>query len=558
MYGNYVDQSGAYSRNASQVDPNANQGLDDILNVWMRDYKTGARTSKTAQTYGSGIPYLFNIMGDLLINPSTVSPSTFKKMVETDNIIQQCMRFNVDSIINTLGPYVHPNKDIQRTIRRSQEKLVRGWRVMLRDILTGLYAGYSNQELIWSEYDEELGGDTIASTMALPQNTIVNRVTPQGELQVEGIGQYIFNSFFPGFSALFSYGIGNVFAPLVGGEFGQGADGGRGTTQGTDPYAQTGDLDYPYRTYMISPIGLVWIPIAKVLRYEYYGVTNNINPYGKSMLRAAYQLWVTKQAVWQFMLRAIKNKSAPLGVLYARPDVPTSHHYDPNDPNAAQKTHVHTTLAAGERALQELDSTNYMILSGMEKEIYEFKSYANEANIEIMEKVIRYIDEMIASVLMVPRTTFGGGGEEGGGFALAKAQEDFHYRFIMSSRQDLVDTLLNQFVRPIIEEIYVEEEIEGTLGNFEIATTSIEDQLKLTETYKNAIEKGYLFPSRPQDINHMRESINFDKLPEAEIEKLIAEVAKQMQAENGSKSRTGEDNARVGPYSHTSSKDTRG
>ena len=531
MYGNgvFVDKSSTFARDANQVDPNENQGLADILNVWMSDYAVENKVAKTDKMYGSAIPYLFNIMGDLLINPSTVSPSTFKKMVETDNMIGACMRYNVDSIINSIGLYTHPNKEVQKTMRTCIKRLKRGWRTFQRDILTNLYAGFSNSEMIWG-YDDEIGGDIIVNTQPLPQNTVVNRVTPQGALQPEGIGQYIFNSFFPGFSSLFSYGIGNVFSPLLGGEFTNqsvgGAIGGYGDalSGGTDPYAQTGDLDYPYRTYMISPIGLVWIPIDKVVKATYYEVTNNVNPYGKSILRKVYNLWVTKYAVWQFMLRALKSKSAPLLALFGNPNIPMGNYGQGgvNDPNA-EPSQPRNVIAELTEAAQQLESTSYLTLSGMPGEIVDIKSFPNEANIEVMEKIMRYIDEMIASALYVPRTLFGGGGEGRGSHSLSQTHEDVHYRWVMSAREDHENVLLEEYIRPMMEELFTPEEYDGYLGAFETAVISVDEQLKLAQTFEKAIQGGYVDPMDLNDMNHMREAIDFEKMDKV-IQKFEQEV----------------------------------
>lgn len=523
--GVFVKQSADdYARYSNPRDKNENTGLDDLLSVWETDYKDAMKTSHAGKMYGTSIPYLFNIVGDLLINPSTVSPSTFRKMVETDNIVGACQRYNVDSIINSIADYVHPNPDIQHAIRYSITRLERGWTTFIRDILTAIYAGFSYQEILW-EYDEILGGDIIRVSMPLPQNTLIARVTPQGAIQSEGIGQYVFNSFFPGYSALFSYGIGNVFAPLLGNAFG-----GNGPAQeGPDPYASTGDLDYPYRTYMISPIGLVWIPLDKTIRYEYYNSTNNVNPYGKSQLRMCYQLWVTKQAIWQFMLRAIRTKSAPFLALFGRPDALMGD-YNANSQTSINNVRPTTVVDGLAAAVEQLDSTGAIVLAGMPGELADIKSFPNEANIDVMIESIKYIDECIMSCMMVPRTVFGGGGESSGSFSLAQSHQDSHHLWVMSVREELVhNVLIKQYVKRIIEENFTEEEHEHDWGDFATGLTNIDEQLKQAQIFNAAIEGGYVNTRDINDLNRMREDLDFNIINETELAKFLSDIDKSME-----------------------------
>lgn len=512
---------------------------NEILDIWMNDIRSTVGM-QSLEKLGTAIPYIFNIAGDLLINPSTVSPSTFKKMVESDDVIKPAILNTINAIINTIGGYVHDNKDVQAHIRWAILQNNRGFRTMCRDILTALYAGFSRQECIWG-WDDQLGADIVTDTVPLPQNSLIYRIDPYGDMQEEGVGQYVFNSFYPGFSSLFSYGMGNVFAPLLSGQPNNffpnsysGFQGAGGYPSGgnltVDPYASLGDMDTPYRTYLISPIGLVWMPTNKTIGFEYYDVTNNKNPYGKSALRSAYNLWLFKLAVLEYFLEMLKKKSAPLLVGYSRPDVPTGP-MNPNNPNQfinngsqpfAFGSPMQSATYSMSQALAQANSSAGISLAGMKGEVFDLEAIQIQGELNIFLETIKWVNECILTCLMTPKTTFGGDGK--GSYALSYSQSGVHERFVMSVRADLIDCLLKQYIGPMIEEAFLPEEYGNDFGTFDIERSSIDEQVKLMTVYKPAIDGGFVSNKRLDDINKMRESIGFSKLEESELEEFLKEI----------------------------------
>jgi hypothetical protein len=520
-----VNPPGAYKPASRNTKPYAvavkndknSDGINEVFNIWQQDMSDSLGMQKIEQI-GSAIPYIFNVVGDLLVNPSTVSPSTFKKMVESDPVIFACMLNTITSIISTLGGYIHENESIQKHIRYAINKNKRGFRTLCKDILTGVYAGFSRQEKIW-DYDEFLESDIIVDTVPLPQNSLIFRVNPYGDLQEEGVGQYVFNSFFPGFSSLFSYGMGNVFQPLVGG-LTNGAQSNYFNTSnlngmfGVDPYASSGDLDIPYRTYMISPVGLVWLPTDKTIGFEYYGVTNNKNPYGRPIGRSIYNAWVAKYGILQSYLLALKKKAAPMLIGYARPEVPAGA-YDPNNPQGGAQAgqpgaaiQDATTALAG--AFAQYSSTDGIVLAGMDNEIFHVDKIDIQGELSAYVEALKWCDEQIMTGLMTPKTMFGSDGK--GSYALSYSQRDIHAMFVNSVRDDLKECLLLQYIKPMIEEAFDESEHDNEWGDFDIQRTSIDEQVKLGTLYADMTESGVLDITNIADMNQMRENLGFQPL----------------------------------------------
>lgn len=544
----------------NKVDPEgeAFKGINnEILDVWMEDIRSAVGMERLDKL-GTAIPYIFNIAGDLLINPSTVSPSTFKKIVESDYAVKAAMQHIINSVINTIGNYVHPDDNIQRHIRVAILKNRRGWRTMLRDILTAIYAGYSRQEKIW-DYDNELGTDIIVDTVPLPQNSLIFRVDPYGDLQEEGVGQYVFNSFYPGFSSLFSYGMGNVFAPLLGTGFSNfypnnycNGAAGNNYNNGVDPYASLGDMDTPYRTYLISPIGLVWLPTDKTIGFEYYDVTNNKNPYGKSILKSCYNLFVFKYGVLQFFGKALDSKSAPLLIGYARPDVPSGQ-FNPNNPSQSTQNPsfvpgapIQDAVSMLSRALSQAKGSSALSLAGMKGEIFDVEAVDIQGELMVFIETLKWIDECILMNLMTPKTVFGSDGK--GSYALSYSQADVHARFVMSVRKDLIDCLLHQYIKPMIEEAFLPDEYGMDLGTFDVERTSIDEQVKLSGIYQQQIETGILDITDLEDYNFVRENLGM-KRKEVVPSNTKKAVAKMLEKKNPVQKREKLDSTEK-PYAH--------
>src|SRR6185312_1643803 len=89
-----------------------NEVLSEFLNVYQLDKKGDSNA------IGTSIPFVYNLLGSYLINPSTVSLDTFQRMSYTDSIISSSLEYNTAIISNTVGDYFHENKKIEKFVRK--------------------------------------------------------------------------------------------------------------------------------------------------------------------------------------------------------------------------------------------------------------------------------------------------------------------------------------------------------------------------------------------------------------------------------------------------------
>lgn len=537
--------------------PKINTSMDDVMKVWSQDVpgNQGYTHGSNKEVLGSSLPFLFSLMGDLIINPSTVSPSTYKKMVDTDPVIQISLKYIIDFTLNKIKEYTHPDPEWQKHIRRCIAKNRRGFKTMCRDMLTSIVYGHSESEMEWG-WDEELGCDVVVETYPLPQMTVVMRVNFEGNIKENGIGQYVFNGFTSGFNSPGGIGGGfglggvNPFMPISG-SYGDSSSYGCEGYYGNDPLATMGDLDYPYRSNVTSPVGLTWIPRRKIIQMVNYGVTAQGNPYGYG-LRHVYDIWVKGLALDQFMLKAIRTKSAPLLVFFGDPNTPVGD-TDPNGVGLYGGGGEYNGMQQGRTipdAIKEevayMDSTSAMVLPGLPGQLADVKSVENTADVNIMMEAKKYNDEMKMSALFVPRTIFGGGGEGRGSHSLSKTHTDVTTSYCETLRNDTITVMINQYIRPQIEEYYTDEEIaenDHYYGSFETDTISIDEQLKLMQMVKIATDTGFVSSAEQTDLNFVRKMIDFEKMDKA-IKVFENQLEKESMTTRDVKDTTGT------PYAH--------
>jgi len=445
--------------------------------------------------YGTSIPFIYGITGKILSNPSSVSVTTFKKMADTDDVIKSCLRYNSDRIINSIGDYVHPNEEIQTLVRQFIKGFKRGWTTFLRDCLMGTFMGASHSEMQWG-YDSILGA-TCFNTYPLPQSTIVHKADLAGDLDWDGVGQFVYNSYVPNVNSMMACG----FTPIIGG--------GNVDLSMTDPYAGIGDADYPVRTNFINPLGLVWIPTSKLISYVHYGVSNGKNPYGESMLRSIHYDWAVKYEMVDLMVRTSRSKSSNLMGFWTRLQAPQGEQ-DPNNPQRNVK--VGSISQNIQEQVVNLDASGYMCFEGMPGELMDVTSYSNNAQTDMMLDYLKWLDSRIQSGLMVPQTAFAGGGDTSGGYSISQTHDTVHERWVESMRNDLINNvLIPQFVVPFIDENYIEGEHKFEWGTFGIGQPTLEDQMKMMEVYERAINAGIIDRNNLEQLQKMQEYLDFPK-----------------------------------------------
>lgn len=468
-------------------------GLDET--DWYKKFY-GALSGKDKEVVSSAIPYLYNIMGDWLINPSTVSVSTFQRMTYTDTVIGSCLEYMMATIVESIGEYYHPVPEIQEFVRSAFKKLEDGSiKGLFKRMLTAMWAGFSVHEMI---VDRDRDGHYIKQCLPNPPSTNLFAVDAEGRVKKEnGIMQYIINTFYPGYSNSMGFGIG-AYIPA-----GTGNSQGGQLMNANNPFASEGDLDYPYRTIAYNPVGLVALPTEfdQVIHFTLDGTDRLFNPYGRSLMRKVYTAYVLKYGIMQFLAMALDRKATPLLVVYC--DMQQS--LSANNPLSTNKA-AYTPIALAQEALINVRGNSALLLPGMEGKVYKVDAVKIDGDLTIFIDALKYLDESIHEALMVPSSTFNN--SVGASYSLGVSQNSAHGKYINSLRTSLIDCFLGSFVKKTLSMNFNPEEYNQDLGRFDINYLSIDDLLKMSQIFQNCINMGIVLPEGT-DINKIREIFGF-------------------------------------------------
>ena len=461
-------------------------------------------------TEATAIPYYYSIVGDLLINPSTVSISTFQRMLQTDDVIGTCMQYISTTIESRIGPYTHPNKDIEASVRKMfKHKLRGGLKALVRFCNTRNWAGLFIGEKKWS-FDRNDSMNYITEIIPCPPATMQFRVDGSGRVKDKnGVLQFQFN-FMPGVSNTFNYFSSG--APNMVNEFNSssaltnnypGMNSGLGYL---DPLAAGGDADFPVRTFMVPPY------MPKVMDYDkFFHITYDTgaafwSPYGGSPLRKVYNLWVLKYAVWQLYLIALDRRATPLLVVYADGQKVL---YDQADKDKQYPLNAMQVL--GDMG-QDVHSTSVMVLPSKKGEIYEVDSVDIAGELGIFKDTLDMINSSIRESLTIPGVM---GGDSS--YAEGAAQGGFFDKIMRSQTEDVTDAIIEQAVRPFIQYNFDESEHDDDWGCFTIRALSLEEQMKYAKIMESASTGGFISSRNLDDCNQVRTVLDFpitDKPPE--------------------------------------------
>lgn len=486
----------------------------------------------------TAIPYYGTVIGDLLYNPSTVSISTFQRMIYTDSLIGLCIEYLSANIESRIGEYCHENKEIEKAVRKMFKCKLKGRKKRLVKFINSRnWAGFFMGQMIW-RFDKEDQMDYCVQVRPLPPSTVQLRIDHAGEIlqgrENQGVLQFQFN-FVPGLTNGFnslSGGFSNAMnyanssgavMPYLNGESGQSFN---------DPLASTGDADFPIRSYFIPPYVPVGMHYETFLHSVYDIGDGFLNPYGRPPTRRIHSLYVLKYAVIQLSLVALDRRGQPMVFNYCDTqktivDPATNIQYSPVDIANGISPFIH--------------STSMVNLPGRKGEIYEVEAIKSDADLGIFVDMLDQINEQIKDSLFVPSGLLGG---KGGSYASAAQHGGMFDRLIMSLCEEVSDDILTQLIAKFLEYNFDPEDYEDckeALGYFEYNSLSLDEQLKnakLAEILKNinAVSDQDL-----EDLNKIRSSAGYLKVEKA-FEPLVEAPKKT--------SSTNTRNADRGPYAH--------
>lgn len=501
---------------------------DEVLSEFLNIHQMEKKSSDNI--IGTSIPFVYNLLGSFLINPSTVSIDTFQRMSYTDSIITSSLEYNTSIISNTVGDYFHENKKIEKFVRKCFEELEGEKSGLLRDMLTSMWAGFYAGEKVYSKPSEYIDGKIwIKSVISYPPSTVLFRVNREGQLD-DYIYQYVYFATNPGIQNSLSY-----LAPGAPEGYGQGGCGFNNSSP--DGISFMGDFIFPIRSTTLQTVGLVPVPRNKMIHYIRKGQDGFLNPYGRSMLRSAYNFYVLKCAFLQFLAVAGDKKSLPILIAYCDPMALTTdstsspENPDPilNNPNQTQ-----SAINSVRQALQALRGDSALILPGMKGAAYDIEAIHSEGNLDIFINALKYCDDSMQQSLLIPSSMFGG--TQGASYALGTSQTSMHNKLLSSVRNSATTTLRQDYVSDLITKNFSPDEYKKytlKFGYFESELLNTEDKIQVVKQYETMKNAGLTSAKIMADVNKYRQKIGDSELTEKEIKELQAD----MEAQNNPKTK---------------------
>jgi hypothetical protein len=391
---------------------------------------------------GTAIPYLYNLYSDLIVNPSTVSVSEFQKMVYSQPVISSALTILGNLIKNEIGQYQHNNKKYADFINKMLDNMNRTLDQLVTDMLTALWAGFYVGE---KKYVSDGRYIYIKDVEPRPAQSILYRVDSQGHLKDDGIIQYYFNNLWTGYGNLLAF---NQVGP--------------NGCQRPNPYASIGDFDYPWRTVWAQPIGTVIIPKSKCVHFAYKGLDGLDSPYGRSILRSAYDSYLVRAELTKITRNAANFKASPVPVVTV----------DPNQTNTFEGQSAFDDIAYTLENLGNSAGDNpYLLLSGKLNESVWVTNLDSTANLQDIIATNKYFDSQMLLACLFQSDLMGL--SDKGSYALGETQHDLIGRNVNAIVSMVKSCLLEQVVQPTLEVNFGEKEDFGT---FEMVDNVAEDK----------------------------------------------------------------------------------
>ncbi|MGE0493272.1 MAG: DUF935 family protein [Vulcanimicrobiota bacterium] len=247
----------------------------------------------------------------------------------------------------------------------------------------------------------------------------------------------------------------------------------------------------------------VEIPLNKLIWYKHKGYFGQ--PYGRSRLKSAYKSWFIKEVILKVWARTCERYGSPYTVAQVKQANAQVQH-------PVTKATVSAFQYLGE-VLDSMASTGSLVLPDtVEAQIL----YAPTRFGEDFESLVAYCNRMIYRALGLPSLIADNG--QTGSYSLGKQ----HFKlFVLELEQllnDLIETLIEQLVRPLIDMNFGPQEHYGdfTTENFEA-----EDEQMIAAAIKDLTEAGALSQDRIDDVNWMRERVGLPLLTEEDLDPFV-------------------------------------
>lgn len=437
---------------------------------------------------GTPIPALFNQFYKFIQNPSTVSVETFKRMVDTDDVVGSGIDFLTSCLGARLGSYEHPSQEVTEFVNKALAYIDQGWNTVVKEGMSALWAGHSVQEKVWTNADM---GFVVKKLKTYPPTTILYETERDGDLTPDGILQYQRN-----------------YNPQILGQ-GLGVYGSIGVNGrvNPDPLAKVGDFPFPLRMSNSYSYLSIRIPTFKCVHYAHNSMGN---PYGHSLLRRAYKYWVLKDSFLKMMAVALDRKGTPLTIVYADPNatmLDARTYQQGVNPNLQNR--MRADLAA-RQAFANVHNDSTIILPGKKGQIYDTDFAPQDPNTSSFLDAIRYCDQGLLRALLVPSLIFTNG-DGTGSYSLGQEHAKTFEKILDSILFGMKHVYLHQLVKELIAYNFPESAWKKDgIGDFSKRELGKEELSKEMEMYERGINMGVIDANDLGDLNKMRETMGFN------------------------------------------------
>lgn len=225
------------------------------------------------------------------------------------------------------------------------------------------------------------------------------------------------------------------------------------------------------------------------------------NPYGQSILKAAWVPWFIKKALRPRWGTTMERYGAPWTI--ARTTEPTA---VVEDPETGEQVRVDVLL---NRMLEQMAACGSFV-TDKDTEI-DFQQVTGRSLGTDFENTENHWNKMIFRALFVPSLLFDTGKGGGGAYALGAQHFDVFVLFLEWLVGDLVETLIEQLVRPLVELNFGRQRDYGT---FQVYPFREKDIAMWSSAVAQLTGSGFLLPGRRDDMEWVRETIGAPTLKE--------------------------------------------
>ena len=449
----------------------------------------------------TNIPALFNIFYKFIVNPSSVSVETYKRMVDTDDVVGSGVDFLTTCLAARIGNYVHPNKTITQWVNKRLEEIQGGFFEKKKEMLAAAWSGFSVGEVVWANTEN---GFVPSKIVPLPATTLLFETERTGEISYDGILQYQRN-YNPalGQGSNYLYGI-NGFTL---GSIGTGGGGWR-----PDALAKLGDFPFPMRTGNQYSYLAIKIAKAKCIHYAFGAQGGYASPYGRSLLRRIYKYYLLKDAFLQMLATALDRKGTPLQIVFCDPNLTVMDPIKTQDgKNARGRRNVgqRGDIAARE-AFKNVHNDTTIFLPGRKGQHFDIDFMPQSSNAGDFLEAIKMCNSAMMRGLLIPALVFMGG-DGTGSYSLGENHTKTFDKILDGFNAGARQTLLQQLVLPMIAYNFPRETWAADgLGDFSKRELEPEEVEKELNALKTAADMGALDMNDLKDQNVIREKVNLE------------------------------------------------